>query len=326
MNLTIDSLRFLAIASIVWLHTPDSEALRWLNLIGRFGVPFFTATSAYLAVGNAYRKPGLTVTEYLRSRSLKVYGIFLCWSAIYALIRFAAWQAGVSTGVVFGPALLYNGAAHHLWYLPFVAVATGAAFACGRISQTTHRPLAFAVMAFAAALTSGVGLWFWRNTIPVYVVKLSVNTLPAFFAGVGIGLAFFSRPHQEPRERPFFGAVALATYLCAMGGGLLSGRQLAIENLAGVALLCFALAMPRSLRWRPLLALGAISFPIYLVHILMIESIQDIYTYFGVTASAFSDLACFALSMVLSIVFVHSCDQLPIVGGLMTLRSKTATT
>ncbi len=324
MNPTIESLRIIAIAGIVWIHTPESEEMRAWTVLGRFAVPFFAATSAYLAVGTAIRKPQFSVSEFVRTRPARIYLMFLGWTAIYLVIRLLAAQLDFQTSLsVRWQELLYNGSTSHLWFLPFIAVGTTAAFLVGRCAERSGKAMLIGGLTITLAAMAAVGLQAGWLSSSVYVVRLSLQALPSLMIGAALGVLRESSLGAA-LEGKAGGLGAGFVAALSIGWLVFFGRQLVVENIAGVGLLLMALSFPKALSWPALSKLGALSFAVYIVHIMPLEFFQDVLRACQVSPSSWIDLALFATVLLLSLCVAQYGQNLPVLGSLLTLRSKPA--
>lgn len=269
----LDAFRFLAAVAIVWLHIEGVPATERSKDLGRFAVPFFTCAAVFLAFDALRRRPDTTVGKYFSDRLWRIYPLFLAWSVIY-------WVARSGSSVLLEhkgwlrPTVrefLLDGIAIQLWFLPFIIVATTAAFTVSKLVAREPRarlPMAGLMAAGGLAASLYIPGWIWTTG---YSPELSYEALPACAWGIALGLLNGRGP---------VGSVAAAAGAAGFGAwlvlSLLYGRILILEDVAGLGLLLLALnrAASRPTPW--LAVLGSISFGIYLAHALFVEGLQHI--------------------------------------------------
>ena len=270
----LDVMRLIAAYAIVWLHSPQSPDFARATAIGRFAVPFFTAAAVFLTWEGLARQLRRSAGQYFRSRFQRIYVPFMAWSAIYLAFKAAKSLLLPNQPNDFpGVDVLWLGSFYHLWFMPFILVATLAVFFLGRVViGRGGRELA----SLAACLVLGwVIAWLPadRESLSVSFWQLAADALPAALWGIALAIAW-QRGAADWLRRPGVGCVALAvTLLCMAVDAWLLRNRLA-ENLAGVAVLIFALADWRLPQLDRLARLGGLAYGIYLSHLLFIKTLQ----------------------------------------------------
>ncbi len=299
----IEAGRFLAIVAIIWLHVPESSVLARSTIVGRFGVPFFVAVAVFFAFRSADNL-GRSVCQYGLARLRTIYVPFLVWTAIYFFVR-SAGSCLVSsvTGPELSVALLWNGSAHHLWFLPFIAAATTVAFCTARvIQQMPQLKGPIMVICAAGAMTAAGGAFRGYAESMGYMWQLVGDASPTLLATMIIAI-MCSGARVARLSHPFVTAVSFAVFVIAMLVLVLKGRLIWLENVAGLALflVCFVRKVPRPVQY--LSRLGCLTYGVYLCHILFVEGLQDILGSAGFAASVGLDVAVFVLTILLSFGF-----------------------
>ena len=310
----LDGCRFLAAIAVVWLHIAGASSLERTKFLGRFAVPFFACAAVFLACDTAWRRPQTMVAQYFLSRVRRIYLVFLAWSFLYLLMRSASYALLEHKGLLKFNAreFFLDGIAIQLWFLPFIIVATTAAFSISRAARLmpAGRPFVavLAVVAGIVAVNVSAPAWVQAD----YMARLSYEVLPVCFWGIALAVISMSEPPGAPgRETENAaarepGAPHLMRTLLAVTGafaflawlflGWSMGRSTLWENLAGLGLMLLSL---NQVSTRPvgLLAIaGSYAFGIYLAHALFVEGLQHILPKFGLRESGFRDLLIFALS------------------------------
>ena len=81
----LDAMRFDAAIAIIWLHTFGGGQWAAWGFVGRYAVPFFSASAVYLIFKSVDRNPSKPFTDYALSRVSRLYVPFILWTAIYCL-------------------------------------------------------------------------------------------------------------------------------------------------------------------------------------------------------------------------------------------------
>ncbi len=290
--------RFVAMVSVVWIHTPRSPGLVNATDWARFAVPFFTASAVYLAMDAARRNPLRPWRTYVVSRAMRLYVPFLAWSAIYLaaqVVRDAILPGGERDRTITD--LLVWGSAYHLWYIPFVALVTAMGYGLARwaIQDETFR----AHVAWVNALLGCAALLLADRIEATDLrdeIKYAWSALPAAFLTCSLFAAWWLRSRGQPVSRPFarLGTLSAA---CGIAWLHLAGRNSAVETLAGLALLVAALgpSFPSWLAgWR---GVTSLSFGVYLSHLLFIKTAQSVIDKTGCDVSVGQDLAVYLLAV-----------------------------
>jgi peptidoglycan/LPS O-acetylase OafA/YrhL len=131
---------------------------------------------------------------------------------------------------------------------------------------------------------------------------------PALLWGLAAGVWFKEFP-SAVRSR----AVAVAGIVVAVVATALvcrGGRNIALENVAGIGCLAFALGRWQGSSWVDRLArVGVLAYGIYLCHILWVQGGRSIARKLGLAPSAPLDVSVFAASTVLSILMAWGLSR-----------------
>jgi surface polysaccharide O-acyltransferase-like enzyme len=309
-----DFARLVAIYGIVWLHTLRSPTLISWTVLGRFAVPFFAAGAAFFVIEGLRRQPTRALGEYAWGRVRRIYMPFLAWSGIYLVFKWVKSAVLPDQPNDFpGISALWTGTFFHLWFMPFVLLATLAVFVLGR--EVVKRPrtqwfacalllaggLACAIYdrpAFATA-DPGFTLLVWQASPAVcwgFAVALTVST-----SGKSL---FASRTVTACAAIAFF---ALIVWLAAFG------RNTLIENLAGILFLIAALA-PSAPDWIGRAGrFGSLAYGIYLAHMLVIKVLEAVATRERLTVSWLLDV----------VIFIAAALGSTLIAGLLARSPRT---
>ena len=290
----LDAFRFLAAVAIVWLHIAGPPSEERSKNLGRFAVPFFTCTAAFLAFDALRRRPNTPLGKYFTDRFWRIYPLFLAWSVIYWLARSVSSVALEHKGWL-RPSLrglLLDGVAIQLWFLPFIIVATTAAFAMAKLVEripASRLPLAGLMTAAGIAAASYTPGWVAALG---YSPGLAYNAFPA--CAWGITLALLDTHGPVPSTAALAGALGLAAWLVF---SLFYGRVLLLEDVAGLGLLLLALNRVSDLPAPGLAVLGSMSFGLYLAHALFVEGLQHLLPKMGFGTGLLNELMIWVLAV-----------------------------
>lgn len=257
----LDVLRVAACFGIVWFHTQAPGAV-----IGYAGLPALIALSVALSSPPNSRTP---FGEIVRKRAQRLLLPWIFWCGIYSAKQVAA--AAVQRSDMseeFQWWMLLTGPSIHLWFLPYIFVATLMA----SWWRSLKLPELFALTAALAGLSAAFLLCsYWQSAYSLTrpLAQWSFG-LPAIF----VGLALPNVRDQKPR---FTGAAAavLTILTVSLACWLIDWRDLIIPYLVGTA--AVAGAWVSQCRLGPNMAwLGEMSYGVYLIHPLVISVVQRV--------------------------------------------------
>jgi peptidoglycan/LPS O-acetylase OafA/YrhL len=278
-NPLLDAMRFIAaVGVIVWHVAPLSAATARWGVAGHFAVAFFTCTAVGLTVNSFGRNPQRPLWRYVWTRVLRIYLPFLCWTLVYLLLRDAKYRMCGQAMVPLNGALLVAGTAHHLWFLPFVLVATATAAALAK-------GVLFQLPAWVVVVIAVTGALCWARLMPVPVVAAGDDgsdgltlgywwvqvsaAMPSAWMGLAVG-----RIWTELAMDPWRSRVAWLGLMVVVAGAL-GGAGLTLANLSnsawvygggfGMVLLSFGAWNSGGLRI--MAGWGRVAYGIYLVHV-----------------------------------------------------------
>lgn len=302
--------RFAASIAIVWIHSAESTAGKWLVPACRFAVPFFTVAVVCFSLRHVERSLSERPHEYLRRRVTRLYVPFILWSAVYLALRLLKHRlTGTGSPIIFSPAWLLNGTAHHLWFLPFALLLSATCLPLGiwprGLNHRTRTLVAgiFAVFAMGIAFVRcPVGMDPFANPVS-YFIGLSWDSLPAAFLAVPIALSF---PAVSPTNRC---AIALVACLFLCAAMLFFGNHPATSALAGAALF---VGLSKETR-RPLppwlVSVASLSFAVYLIHVAYVEALQVALHRVDLNASIGTDIFIVISGTLASVVTAFALKQ-----------------
>jgi len=231
----------------------------------------------YLLYQNIRRKPDQNFFGFAIKRVRRIYLPFLGWRVIYLLSsnlkrHFVSHQPFEPLGWSF----FIAGTSLQLWFLPYILVATVGLFPVCRIAVGL-RPPTRQIFLVVLILIAGAIAFLpapWPGETPPndnvaaarYVVFMSWETLPALLAGLAVAMLGL---HPRMKITATLGVIVL---IGATAWIFTQGRNIPIENLAGIATLAAAMGP-----WNgPLIRLaargGRYAYGIYLAHALFLEA------------------------------------------------------
>lgn len=300
----VDVGKLAAAAAVVWIHVTACEQSRALLPFCRFAVPFFTAAAVYFVLQKACSSSSASFSAYTVQRARRLYVPFLIWGLFYLAVRLVKQLVtGSGSPIVWSPALLLNGTTHHLWFLPFVCVASIAVFGLVRWRGLPPPPdrkwwaLALALLGAALSMTACPVIIDVTNYPITYFVDHVWDAVPSVLFGAALFLVLRTAD-PSPRTRWTVLAAGLG---CIVAEFWSDGLQLA-PHVAGAAFLLFALTQPDRPWMTALQPWAELAFVIYLVHVLFVEGLQAVADRFGGVTSLPADLSVWALSLVASAI------------------------
>lgn len=303
----VDLAKLAAAAAVVWIHVTNCDESRALLPLCRFAVPFFTGAAVFFVLQKVTEQP-VPFGDYCVQRARRIYLPFVVWSGIYLAARYLKQAVtGEGSPIVLSPALLLNGSAHHLWFLPFICLISIAAFA---LATTVGMPseagrhwwaLGCVVLGTAFALTP-CPVRLQPTEVPMsYFIDHAWDILPAAFFGAAL---FFLLHDTKPR--PWLRAAVLFTGLALLVWEYLDDGHPIRPHIAGAAILFFTVT-ERNRKWMSTLWPWAqLAFLIYLVHVIFVEVLQTAATRFGGVQSLAADVSIWALALVVSAITAHA--------------------
>ncbi|HWA97480.1 MAG TPA: acyltransferase, partial [Pirellulales bacterium] len=267
----LDVVRTLAMLCIIWIHVPRSPELRSTTIVARFAVPLFACVATYFAYRKGFATGFAGTLEYVVGRVRRVYLPFVAWSVVYLLFKAAKKLVAPEQDNDFaGWDILWTGGAYHLWFLPFIFMASSGAYLLGALAacdRGRERRIAH-----GTAIAGGVIASLPSLGVPLSDGALScmLLALPAACWGTTWAGLSNERPIDHGRGAVvsvlmFLAFVLLEALLVALG------RNAWLENLAGVALAIFAMAWLPGRAWLPAAHLGTVAFGMYCSHLLFVK-------------------------------------------------------
>jgi surface polysaccharide O-acyltransferase-like enzyme len=295
----LDFARLLAAYSIVWLHTPHSPQLAPWNVLGRFAVPFFTASAVFFVIDGLRRQPRRTLAEYTINRFRRNYLPFVAWSFVYLVVKlFKKTALPEQANDFHGIEVLWTGTFWHLWFMPFVLLVTLCAFSVGRplLNSIKLEWAACATAIFLGMALACVAPPAWVAADENFLL-LAWLALPSACWGFALALAY---PHGLKKivAHPAASLIALAGFAALIAWMVSSGRNDLVENLSGTLFLIAALQPKSPACVARAGRFGAVAFGIYLAHPLIIKTCEALATKLHWPISWQLDLSVFAIAAI----------------------------
>jgi len=303
---SLDSARFLAAVGVIWLHVCQLPEIVSGSAAGRFAVPFFSATAAYLLVGSLLRsKNQPSVRTFVTTKLGRLYPPFLAWSLIYVLLNTLHdwWVGGAIHGnqaataandpgrglLFWGRDLWLFGGDYHLWFLPFILATSLLLYPVVCFSR--KHPEQRLSLAMAAFLLGALLATVLSMTPEIdHPLAYMLMALPSLLWGSA--LAWLHRPasaegisrtqrksiaNRSPASLSTSSLVGLLLlFSTALWSILQLGRSVFFESAAGTMILIVALHCPASLRFPRLAGWGRVSLGIYCSHLLFLKALQPL--------------------------------------------------
>ncbi len=302
----LDGARLLAAIGIIWAHAATSEAGLLLYPIGTFGVPFYICVALLFMTRSLTREPKLPLAHYITSRISRVYVPFLFWTVVYVMLAQAKMIVNEHRIELPTWNVLYAGGQQHLWFLPYLMVATILGAILVRALEGRTRTSRIVV---AALVLAGAAACWWQE--PAWIATRAPHGDLEFFrfgfraiptVCFGLALALSTCMH---------GRLPRTTRLMAFGGAVLLGLSLLLQSAyspdikllrscAGFGILLIALWPAVVPAIERLGSLGRHSYGIYLSHVLFIRIVVLWIEREGIPRSIWLDLATFGFALTAS--------------------------
>ena len=307
-NEVVECGRFLAAASIVWLHTVGAAgcvSLEYSARFDRWAVPFFIAASLWFANPITECKSPLF---YFKCRFLRLYPVFLIWNIIYLTYRVFSgffFHSSLQMDLIsFAKQLLFDGFAHHLWFLTFLVLVDIAITILAIIRIPSL--IIYSILALGLVLMSYLPSSFYP-TFGSYLMVMSWWSLPSVILFT-LCKPIIRNIITERNNSYFLSFALLIIGLIATGVSLNGNRNAVLEAASGVFLFFgfLSLGNRKKLNLFPLLRwFTSMSAGIYLVHVLFVQGFKHILNALGYPLQSFEiALKIFLLSMIFSILSV----------------------
>jgi len=302
-------MKLLAAAAVVWIHVSNCEESQRYLALCRFAVPFFTCAAVYFVLHKAFAARAASWAAYCTQRAQRLYVPFLIWAVLYLIVRWTK-HATMEDGspIVLTPAVLLNGTAHHLWFLPFICVVSVSAFALGRV--LAHTPRARGRWLGVILPIAGTAVALLPDPVEIRAVEAPISyfadhaldTLPSVFFGAGVFFLVRNSAAASERgfSRPGVRAIALLVAFTCIAWEFRHGGHAVAPHVAGAALLFVAMTQPNRPWFTPVREWSNVAFAIYLIHVLFVEALQFVQNRFGGVMSPAADLSVWALALVAS--------------------------
>ena len=322
----MDAAKFMAAVGVIWIHTCQTPSTTGLASLGRFAVPFFTAAAGYLMVLSLQRKADVSLWSFAASRLQRLYLPFLAWSGIYVAFRWAKTLlfGGNESALVTWDIFILGGA-YHLWFIPYLLVASIAGFLLIRfVNGSCSRQQNAATICYVIGLILAIILNFGDETngvVPLtaeseHVLAFMAMATPAFLWGLSLG--WLQSANFSQQNRACFASSSLTIILSLTVIFLVttmltfaSGRSALLESASGLALLLLAIygglhfeGSGANNVWLEFVRkLGQISFGIYFSHLVFIKVAEVFAAKLDVSDSVQTTTALFVVVVISSVIF-----------------------
>lgn len=316
----LDCGRTVAVVAVVFVHTQANVPFTTAcDVATRFAVPFF-----FLLAGFFLRVPAGPIAPALRQVALRTLAPFALWLAIY-LLWFQPPMSDWRSPIFLVKLLVQGGPAHHLWFLPSLAVSSAL------LLVLLKRGAAPGTVAAIAAGLYLVGLLFGAYHDAVFGGDFFWNTRNGPFFGfpfMAIG-ALIARSPVRP-------TLAASLAILVAGAALHAGEIVTLDRFGvrfehdqllgtlpyALGFFLTAMNLPANAATSALARLGPYSLGIYCVHLLAIEGVQAALAPVAPTPPT-SPYLVGLLAAVLSIGFCAVLVQVPALAPLVRTGRRT---
>jgi peptidoglycan/LPS O-acetylase OafA/YrhL len=267
-----------------------------LLVSGNFSVCIFFVVSGFVLGAKFFRtgKRSVVVASAWRRYARLELPVLASVLLSYAVIRFGLLHSQAAAAIT-GSTWL-----HDLWHITpslpgalyhaAIGVFVDGASQYNTVLWTMQTELVGSFLAFGLLLA--VGRWRYRWLVYAGLAVVLLNSyLLCFVAGIAMCDWYMARAHKAELPKPvWIPLVASSLLLGSVPVGMLAGTMFSglpswlgygmnvsnrLHILGAVGLVCALMATPllqKAFEWRPALALGRISFGLYLTHLLVIGS------------------------------------------------------
>lgn len=307
----LDALRVLAAAGVVWIHATSVLD----DAVGRFAVPMFVVAAVLLTAQSLRRRPEQSALAFVGRRWLRLLPAFLFWCVVYEAMRQAKWvMNGGLDAVRLEPLRFIGGTHEHLWFVPFLLVATLLAVPAMKfaIAGGPARRAGVAIVAFAA------GLAWSLCSVPAAIDAVSPEgpwnfvrpmwwATPSLFVAIALASATIGSDGlgglRMPRYAGYVGLAMLLVGTCA-NWDMQERPLLLAATLSGVGAVWMAAGavLPRAVAGT-IAPIGAqLGMGIYLCHVIFLRGCVTVAERTHLSASALTDVLAFAIAFTGAIV------------------------
>ncbi|MBY0313515.1 MAG: acyltransferase [Phycisphaerales bacterium] len=312
--LGLDLVRGVAAIGVIWVHVGRSPEWASLNLsaLGAAGTAYLNILAGFFTIIalQKFLAKGQTSGRFLRHRFWRIGAPFVVWSGVYLAARGVNYLVfGKVTGFEWDWTVLFYGTIYHLWFLPYLIMATVVTFPMiylGLKRPQVLIPMAALMMMLAASIILLPPIPLPEDhTDPFRIAGIVIGRLPGFLLGLGFGMLWTAG--YRPRVGKQTALVCLIVAAVAVWLTVASELpQLLLNRVAGVCGLIAAFAPWRGVIAQRLASMGALGFGVYLSHVLFVELAVAVMRRIRVEPSITTDLIALSFVVLASFGLSHA--------------------
>lgn len=285
-------MRLLAAASILLIHAPQPDAFaKFADVFARWAVPFFFATSGFLAAGT-----NRSLRDELKRIAQRIGLPYFFWLIVYCAFLINIRDQSLKD---WARILIFGGPAIHLWFLPALALAL--------ITYRLLQNKSIFILLVTALVLYVIGTLI--GTYSIIPIELPFNPRNGPFLSVPMVIigAIYRRGYYIQLKPAlvfmFFSFLFYATEVAVFAP--LRIDQVITTILIGFAPLCVAVRINSSSAWYTYAGRYTLGF--YLLHVGVVSAFQRIFY----PNSTFTYLAFVAIAAALTFALTIAISKVP---------------
>lgn len=297
---SLDGLRFVSIAAVVWHHTGSRAFTLPLLKQGYHGVTFFFAISGFLITTLLLREHErhgqISLRKFYIRRSLRIFPLYYAVLLLYCVVVKLV-EGDSSTGQQFFSNLKFYLTYTSNWFVQLDADRVIFYFAWSLATEEQFYLVWPSVqswikgrgpiwVALVTVLVSQLAAFGVFSAAPALLVRILASFSTAICLGVVLAHLLHRRQSYQVLDRAFGRRWSLPLFAALSILALGWGERLGLANRPLVELLLVAIVascviredhlLSKALRWKPVAWVGTVSYGVYLLHMLSANAVKKL--------------------------------------------------